>query len=270
MKKITLLLCISIIFSVDYVLASRTVIVSPEIRIIERKHEIPSLQMELIQHFLNQPKIVTPDEIEDMGYIIANAENSLFVTQGSKIYVRNLYNAEKEKKYTIMKLGQAYRNPNEDSEDILAFEGIYLGEAIVKEIGEPTVLDVTSAIREIGTGARLMAVEKDDFPKDFYLHSPEHLEEAYIVALLDGTLSIGKYQIVVINKGSYDGIERGHILTIEKATRLIKDKISNEEVILPQQKVGKLLVYKVFEQVSYALVTKADKPINQFDIVTVP
>ncbi|MDM8567930.1 peptidoglycan-binding protein, partial [Thiotrichales bacterium HSG1] len=65
-------------------------------------------------------------------------------------------------------------------------------------------------------------------------------------------------------------IERGHMLAIAKPSRLIKDKISDEEVMLPQQKVGKLLVYKVFEQVSYALVTKAEKPINQFDIVTVP
>ncbi|MDM8566481.1 hypothetical protein QUF74_12630 [Candidatus Halobeggiatoa sp. HSG11] len=270
MKKITLLLFLSIIFSVNCVLAGRTVIVSPEIRIIERKHEIPSLQMEMIQHFLNRPKIVTPDEIEDMGYIVANAENSLFVTQGSKIYVRNLYDAEKGKKYAIMRLGQAYRNPAEDEEEVLAYEGVYLGESTVEQLGEPTVLNVTSAVREIGTGARLMAVEESGFPKDFYLHSPENLDEAYIVALLDGTLSIGKYQIVVINKGAYDGIEKGHVLAIEKATRLIKDKITDEEVMLPQQQVGKILVFKAFEQVSYALVTKADKPINQFDIITVP
>ncbi|MCK5877316.1 MAG: hypothetical protein KAG43_06760 [Candidatus Marithrix sp.] len=270
MKKITLLLCLSLFLSVDYVLASRTVILSPEIRVIERKHEIPSLQMELIQHFLNRPKIVTPDEIEDMGYIVANAENALFVTQGSKIYVRNLYDVEIEKKYAIIRLGQAYSNPIEDSEEVLAYEGIYLGEAIVKKLGEPAVLEVTSAEREIGTGARLMMVEKNNFPKDFYLHSPESLNEAYIIALLDGTLSIGKYQIVVINKGAYDGIEKGHVLAIEKSTRMIKDKISDEEVILPQQRVGKLLVYKAFEQVSYALVTKASKPINQFDIVTIP
>ncbi len=272
MKKIGLLLCLSIVFNLDCVFAQsgRTIVMSPEIRVIERKHEIPSLQMELIQHFLNRPKIVTPDEIEDMGYIVANAEDSLFVTQGSKIYVRNLYDAEKGKKYAIIQLGQAYSNPVEDSEEVLAYEGVYLGESIVEKLGDTTVLDVTSAIREIGLGARLIPVDKRGFPEDFYLHSPKSLKEAYIIALLDGTLSIGKYQIVVINKGIGDGIEKGHVLAIEKSTRLIEDKISEEKVTIPEQRVGKLLVFKAFEQISYALVTKAEKPINQFDIVTIP
>ena len=272
MKKIILLLCLSPIFSLDYVFAKneRTVVISPEIRIIERKHEIPSLQMEIIQHFLNRPKVVTPDEIEDMGYIIANDENSLFVSQGSKIYVRNLDDAIKGKKYAIIRLGQAYRNPTEDSEEVLAYEGLYLGESVVEKAGDPAVLDVTSAVMEIGNGARLMPVEKHGFPEDFYLHSPESLEEAYIIALLDGTLSIGKYQIVVINKGIDYGIEKGHVLAIEKNNEFTKDKISNENVMLPRQIVGKLLIFQVFEQVSYALVIRADKPINQFDIVTLP
>jgi len=270
MKKIILLLFLSIVFNYVFAQSDRTVVISPEMRIIERKYEIPSLQMELIQHFLNRPSIVTPDEIEDMGYIVANAEDSLFVTQGSKIYVRNLYDAEKGKKYAIMQLGQAYSNPVEDSEEILAYEGVYLGEAIVEKLGDTTVLNVTSAVREIGLGARLIPVKKRGFPEDFYLHSPKSLEDAYIIALLDGTLSIGKYQIVVINKGVGDGIEKGHVLAIEKGTRFVEDKISEENVILPEQRVGKLLVFKAFEQISYALVIKADKPINQFDIVTIP
>ncbi|HHB91976.1 MAG TPA: hypothetical protein ENK59_02040 [Thioploca sp.] len=272
MKKIILIIYLSTIFNLNYVLAKdeRTVIMSPKIRITERKQEIPSLQMEMVQHFLNRPKIVTPDEIEDMGYIISNAEDSLFVSQGSKIYVRNLYDAVQGKKYAIIRLGQAYRNPVEDSGDVLAYEGIYLGESVVEKAGDPAVLNVTSAVMEIGTGSRLTPVVKNSFPEDFYLHSPNNLEEAYIIALLDGTLSIGKYQIVVINKGTNSGIEKGHILAIEKNNRFTKDKISNENIMLPRELIGRLLIFQVFEQISYALVTKADKPINKFDIVTLP
>jgi len=43
-----------------------------------------------------------------------------------------------------------------------------------------------------------------------------------------------------------------------------------EEVELPGQHAGTLLVFKVFDTVSYALVTKATFPIKLFDEVVAP
>lgn len=249
----------------------RTLKLSPQVRIIKRKRTIPTLKMEIIQHFLNRPKIVTPEEIEDAGYIIASTQPSIFVTQGNRIYASNLEKGIVGERYVIVRLGQAYRDPLEGEEgDVLAYEGINLGEAILKVPGDPAILDVTTANREMKKGDHLLLTEAQGFPEDFYLHSPEILEEAYIIATVDGILSFGQYQIVVINKGLDDDLERGHVLAINKRSRVIQGSFFEEEIRVPRQKVGTLLVFRVFNHVSYALVMEADVPLNLLDEVSVP
>ena len=115
-----------------------------------------------------------------------------------------------------------------------------------------------------------MPSEGRGFQEDFQPHSPKYLNDAYIIAVVDGTGSlIGKYQIVVINKGSNDDIERGHVLAINKGSHFIRD-IYEEEIMLPQRRAGLLLVFRVFEYVSYALVINSNLPIHLLDEVAVP
>ncbi|HDN27596.1 MAG TPA: hypothetical protein ENG03_10970 [Thioploca sp.] len=250
----------------------RTVKLSPQVRIIKREYRIPTIQVEQIQQFFNRPKLITEEEINDAGRIITNANQSLLSTKGFRIYVSGLNEAASVgSRYMIVRMGQTYRSPLDGEEgEVLAYEAIYLGEAALDIPGEPATLNITSATREIKNGDRLLPVEERGFQEDFYPHSPTLLEDAYIIAVIDGTGSlIGKYQIVIINKGSNDDIERGHVLAVNNGSRFIRE-LYEEEIILPQQRVGSLLVFRVFEYVSYALVMKSNLPIRLLDEVTVP
>jgi hypothetical protein len=253
----------------------RTMKLSPQARIVERERSTPTIKIESIRAFLNRPKLLTEEEIENAGSIIGNVQQTVFLTEGSQIYAKGLDDSQIGKKYVIVKLGQAYRSPLEDDEgDILAHEAIYLGEAILKVPGEPALLKVTTAIHEIRRGARLLPLEKPVFQDDFYPHSPRFLEDAYIIAAIGEGSIISQYQIVVINKGSDDGMERGHQLAILKGKGRFRETIDSEaegaEMDLPEQQIGILLVFRIFERVSYALVTSAFQPINLLDIVAVP
>ncbi len=249
----------------------RTVKLSPQIRVMEREQKVPTIRLEMIQHFLNRPRLITPEELENAGYIIANAKQTIFATQDSQIYVNGLDSGTLGSQYIIVRLGQAYLSPFEDEEDeVLAYEAVYLGEAQLIVADEPATLKITAAEREIKNHDRLLPVEAHGFQEDFRLHSPTTLQDAYIIAVVNEILTIGKYQIVVINKGLDDGIERSHLLSVYKKGRLVKESVFDEDVILPKRRVGTLLVFRVFERVSYALVLEASTPINILDMVTVP
>jgi hypothetical protein len=276
MKKILLCLLLGIVsYTVPSALIAQesnrpTVKLSPETRVMEREQKIPTIKLEMIQHFLNRPRLISPEELDNAGYIIANAEQRIFSTQNSRIYVNGLDNNTAGSKYIIVRLGQAYLSPLEDEADeILAYEAIYLGEAQLLVSDEPATLTITSAEREIKNYDRLLPVEEYGFQDDFRLHSPPTLQDAYIIAVVNEILTIGKYQIVVINKGLEDGIARSHLLSVYKKGNVIKERVFEEEVVLPNLRVGTLLVFRVFERVSYALVIEANIPINILDMVNV-
>lgn len=258
-----------------------TVKLSPNVRNIEQTRQGPVIPVEALQQFLIRPKIVAEDELETAGYVVANAEGSVFSSIGSKVYVRHLEKQVHENRFIVVAVGQPYRDPNNDNE-VLAYEATYLGEGLVepqKEASEESdedrsdivVLRITSSVREIEAGARVLPLEGRVINEDFYPHSPQQIEDAYIVGVMDNVAHISQYQVVVINQGSQEGIERGHWLAVNKSATIIKDQISDEEgVKLPSQRAGILLVFKVFERVSYALIMKAFLPIDLFDKVVIP
>ncbi len=258
----------------------RTVKLSPETRILKRKQSIPTVKMGVIQAFLNRPQLITEEEIEHAPSIIANVEQSLFSTKGNKIYVDGINNGQIGQQYLIVRLGKTYRSPLEDEEDeILAYEAIHLGEAILKVNSLPAILEITSAVDKIKAGDRLLPLEEDDFQGDLYPHSPKKLEDAYIIGVVGETAIISQYQIVVINRGSNEGIERGHQLAILKGQGRFQETIDSvyfeniedeQNQLLLKQRAGTLLVFRVFERISYALVISAFLPINLLDIVTIP
>jgi hypothetical protein len=250
----------------------RNVKISPEIRIIQRQTTIPTIKMEMIQQFLNRPQLITEEQIEEAGYILANAEQSILSTKGNDIYVAGLNNWQVGSQYIIVRLGQTYYSPLEDEEDeVLAYEAIFLGEAILTVPGEPATLNITNAVREIKTGDFLLPLEEESFIENFHPHSPPFLEDTYVIAVVNGGgFFIGQFQVVVINKGRYQGIERGHLLAVNKGTRPIYDNIADEQMILPKRRAGTLFVFSVFDNVSYALVMSSYLPINLLDEVTTP
>lgn len=249
---------------------------SPEVRILEEKRGVPVIPIEAIQQFLNRPKIITLEELETAGYIIANPNQTLFTSTGDEIYVRKLDESTEETEFIIVRLGPAYPSSEEEEEDeeAVLYEAVYLGEARLKEVGDPTILTVINAVREIRQGDRLLPTGDRTINEDFHPHNPEAdlLEGAKIISVVEGVSQIGQYQVVVINKGTENGLERGHILAVNRSGHSMQDDMDEDKEIvkLPGQRAGTLLVFKPFETLSYALVMKATFPIKTLDEVTAP
>ena len=76
--------------------------------------------------------------------------------------------------------------------------------------------------------------------------------------------------MIVINKGTRDGVTEGAVLDIMKRGEVVRDRTKKEQVRLPAEKAGQLMVFRSYEKLSYALVTKATRALNVGDQVRSP
>jgi hypothetical protein len=250
----------------------RTVKLSPTIKSSTEGRTIPLIPLEHVRQFLMRPVVLGEDEIAESGYIIGNANDSLLTTTGDQIYARGLDALRNQKKFVIVRVGATYTNPD-DQDDVLARETLFLGDAELKTEGDPTILTVTSAVREIQSGDRLISLEEQNFTEDFYPHVPRYLEGAKVIAIMGGLTRVAKYQVVVLNKGIEDGLEVGHILAVKHVSQNITDPHASnddEPITIPAQQIGTLLVFKPYQRVSFALVMKSTSSIGVHDDVTIP
>ena len=175
-----------------------------------------------------------------------------------------------------------------DSREILGTEAVYLGDATITKYGEPASADVIRAKEEIFAKDRLVQ-SYDEVVTSFVPHAPETNILGRVLDIYGGVAEAGPESIISINRGSKDGIEIGHVLAINRYGPVIKDpeyvaskdggvasKSTSSGILpagmikLPDERVGLLMVFRVFERVSYALVMQASQPINKLDSVSTP
>ena len=74
----------------------------------------------------------------------------------------------------------------------------------------------------------------------------------------------------MIDKGKKDGLEVGHVLVVNQAGSVIEDPVTHAAITLPEEQSGTLLVFRVFERVSYALILEAHREMAMMDTVRSP
>lgn len=249
-----------------------TVKMSPKVRATRVDKPIQTVPISSIAQFLGQPRVVSEREINNAAYIIASTDNRLIVGEGDTIYVRGLVSGG-ETEYSIVRIGQAYRNEGAQSNDVLGYEAIHVANARVEEFGDPSTLKIVSSTRETLIGDRLFPLQEQNLDQTYIPHPPETKVEGQIIAVVDGVSRIGQFQTVVINKGEQDNIESGHVLAVYQLGGKIRDSRpgqGSEIVTLPDVRAGIVLVVRTYDHVSYALVMESDRDMRIYDQVRNP
>lgn len=93
-----------------------------------------------------------------------------------------------------------------------------------------------------------------------------------IVSIYGDALTAGQNQIVALNRGARDGVERGHVLALWRNGEQIIDKTdpSRPTIKLPDERHGTLFVFRVFDRMSYALIMSVKDPVKAGDRFTQP
>lgn len=242
----------------------------PCIRESELKQAIRLIPTETITSFLSSPKVVDENELNNAPYVVDFAGEHLIVGTGDRVYVRSITDPN-NLSYTIYRPGNPYISP--ESGEVLGYEAQYIADTSLQQPGDPATLTIIKSTREIRIGDRIMPNAEQDIAINYFPRPPEQSIKGSIISVLGGVSQIGRYNVVVIDKGTADGLLAGHELDIYRSGRIVRDDyspIKNDAVNLPDEIAGTLMVFRPFERVSYALVMKATQALHVLDKVRTP
>ena len=243
---------------------------SPCIRETSQKAAIQLIPTETIAKYLTSPRVVSVNELNAAPYVVDFAGEHLIAATGDKLYVRSIIEP-KTTNYTLYRAGTTFKRP--ETGEVLGYEAKYIADTSLLQEGDPATVVIDKSVNEIMLGDRLMPKPEEQFTLNYFPRPPEESIKGSIIYVLDGVNQIGKYNVVVIDKGSNDGLLPGHELEIFRRGRIARDSYSvvrNDQVKLPDEIAGSLMVFRPFERVSYALVMKSSQAIHVFDKVQTP
>ena len=246
----------------------KTVRLSPKAYSQPLEKAITTLPYELIAPFLKFSSVLPdPDMLEDAPYIVSSYEEHLVSGSDSRVYARNMSDSQIGN-YIVARPGVTYRDP--DTNDILGYEVLHIADARVIALGDPATVVIGKASQEILNEDRLIPYEakKQDFY--YYPSVPSKPVSGKLISVLGGVSLIGQYSVVVLNRGEVDGMAAGHVLAVYQDGAFVRDPIEREPVKLPKERAGLMMVFRVFEKVSYALILEAERSMSVNDSFTNP
>ncbi len=252
---------------------------SPRVRAYPLEEAISTIPYEAIRPFLSSPSILDKDTAKNAPYILASRHGQLIHGEGTPVYARG-GDLPVGGRYTILHVGDELEDP--ETGKSLGYEGTYVGEGRVDRGGDPVTLMLTETTREALNGDRLLP-SSPDIPMHYMPRRPDSEIKGRIVSVVDGVSIIGTYQIVVLNRGAADGLQPGHVLDVYQRGDEVRDRWANrgspwnptnymfrEKVQLPAEYSGNLMVFRVFDDISYGLIMQATSEIFVNDIVRTP
>jgi hypothetical protein len=237
---------------------------------------IATIPYSVIGAFLERPGVLSRDEVKAAPYILALRGEHDIAGSGDEVYVKKL-DAQAGARYSVMHVDQPLKDPEGGRK--LGYLAIYTGTAQLVRPGEIAKATLTDSARETLQGDVLVS-ENISPTSDFRPHPPARPIAGQIVAVVEGADMAGQYDVVAINRGSNDGIERGNVLTIEEFPAQSDDLCARIEdtstclrhpsTQLPSEVNGTVLVFKTYELMSYGLVLNDISPIQTYDRVRSP
>ncbi|MEO7953464.1 MAG: LysM peptidoglycan-binding domain-containing protein [Polaromonas sp.] len=273
---------------------TETVRVSPRVRSESlADSSIPTLSPGAIEPFLNESMIVEELTFETAPRIVATQEGRVLLSRGDRAYARGEYSGANANgkplsdergeplDYRVFRNAKPLRDPT--TQAILGYEAQYVGKAELVR-GEsitqtedkngkaqmeivPATIDIVATKEEIRVGDRLIAEPPREL-LSYVPRAPSLPVAGQIVSVYGDTVAYAaENQIVVINRGSEDGLERGNVVAILKDGRRLRDKTDsgNPQIQLPNERNGLMMVFRTFDHLSYALLLQVTDAVKVGD-----
>jgi hypothetical protein len=250
---------------------------SPEVRREPLSQAVTAIPYDIVASFMGRPTLLSKEQVKTAPYIVAMRDSHMIGALGNEVYARGIKDASVDERYSVIHVEEELRDP--DNNALLGYSGLYVGSGPVATEGDPAKLVMTDSTREVLQGDKVFP-EEVDVKVDFVPHAPSDDIDAAVIAVRSHTV-MGQYQVVALNRGSDAGLEPGHILAVYQRGGVVRDTFSDgglaanrsrsrsssfgNNVQLPDERAGVVMVFKAFDKMSYALVMETTHEIRQGD-----
>lgn len=241
---------------------------APKVRVESVDTAIPAIPLEKISAFLSKSRVVNLGELEAGPYVVAGGGRRIIVGPGDQVYARGDF-PEGELVYGIYRSGEVYVDPV--TKETLGVQALDVaGGRIIAQDNDVATLIVNRVTREVRMEDRLLLLEQKKVTASFFPKSPDQDVEGVILTVEGGVSQVGKMDVVAINLGEREGIVPGDVLSVSKKGEVVKDRIRNELIQMPDVPAGVMIVFKVFKKMSFALIVTSDQALRIGDKVANP
>jgi len=242
----------------------------PRIRRSKSTHgnAITTIEPEAILPFITQSIIVEPGELDSAAYVIQGTADEIVLGKGSRFFARGLTEPNIAQ-YKIFRIGSPVKDPV--TEEFYGIEGVHLGNAtLVSSEDDISVLQITRANQGIRPGDRLVPLKDPILLPYYFPRKPDTQIDTRIIKIPKGVNEAGRRDIVLISGGSADGLKQGHVLEVYSRRLERRDPVTGEKLRLPDLKVGTMIIFMTYEQVSYAILMESTAAIKIGDRASTP
>jgi nucleoid-associated protein YgaU len=230
---------------------------------------IPSIPNNAIEPFLSRPNIVAAHELDKYPRIVSTQQDRVYLGAGDTAYARGIDASAHEgtENFHVFRPALPLFDPDDFArKSPIAFEAKFLGTARLIKGGPVATLSILESKEEIGVGDRLVPIEHQELI-NYVPHRPDKNINGRIVAVYGGVASVGAGDIVTLNRGTRDGLEIGDVLAVLHNGQAIDDRTASghEHVKLPDEEIGHLFVFRLFDGIAYGLLVSASGPVQVGD-----
>ncbi|WP_211332993.1 LysM peptidoglycan-binding domain-containing protein [Pseudorhodoferax soli] len=274
-----------------------TVRVSPRVRSTSLADSaLPTLSPSAIEPFLTESLVVEENALQNAPRIVATREQRVMLAKGDRAYARGSVEfplapvpGSQPAAFRVVRNAVPLKDPV--SGEVLGYEAYYLGKAqllqgegtrdITDKDGKTTVevvpasMDILVSKEDIRVGDRLLPEPPPELTR-YVPHAPSGPVDGRVVSIYGSNgisnTNAAQSQVVAINKGTRDGLERGHVLTLLSDGGRLPDSTDPAKAMLklPDETNGMLMVFRTFERVSYGLILDIQSGVKVGDRLVAP
>lgn len=244
----------------------------PQMRVIRKGGGEP---ISTLSPFLVWPRVLDDNAINKAPYIVDAKDANILLEVGQTVYVKNLRDTHAGGEYAIFNVGKKLSDPKTGKE--YGREVIYNG---FLEVERPsTHAEVATALvidsnREIRRGDKLLYIEDETQNLKSPITVPSRKIRGDVISLFDAEMISGQTQVITINKGKRQGIKAGYTLGVYSPAKWVDDPIEKTisknrfdvakpvQVAIPPSLTATAIVYKVLNNISYAVITESSSEVK--------
>ncbi|MCL1126988.1 peptidoglycan-binding protein LysM [Shewanella surugensis] len=256
----------------------------PKARVIPKQASVSALDLALIQPYLSQNLIVSLDWFDAQPLIIGSDDISGLYRERDVIYINGIL-----PEGALLGIYQKGREFDLASPQYIEQEILLAASGLVIESNYISKVKVLSSFKEVQLGDRVLMRGSPLLMSAYFTPTMTRLNTiAFIMASATEATAMGAMDVVYVNQGKSQGLEVGHLLSIfgdgdpvtlteEGVPVMLSEGTAFDNMmanfnwdpvfITPQVYHGELMIFKVFEEMSFGIIMENERPIRVGDSV---